>query len=88
MSRLVWMAVGVGIGALAVAQARQYAGRTPRPAIGARVAGPAGSAVTVRGRAAGFVDRVRAGMAEREAELRAELGLTRATPADSDITED
>ena len=88
MSRLLWMAVGVGVGAFAVAKARQYPVRTARPAIGDRVTVPAGSAVTVRGRAAGFVDRVRAGMAEREAELRAELGLARLTPTDSDITED
>jgi len=86
MSRMIWMAVGVGVGVFAVAKAREYAVRATRPAIGDRVAG---SAVTVRERAAGFADRVRAGMAEREAELRAELGLTRLTPTHpTDITED
>ena len=74
MSRLVWMAVGIGAGVFGAVKAQQYATRATPPAIGDRVAG---SAIAVRGRAASFVDRVRAGMAEREAELRSQLGLPR-----------
>ena len=72
MSRLVWMAVGIGAGVFAVAKARQFAARATPQAIGQRVAG---SAVSLSDRAVGFLGRVRAGMAEREAELRAELGM-------------
>ena len=72
MSRLLWMAVGIGAGVFAAAKARQYTTRAKSPAIGDRVAG---SAVSVGERAASFADRVRAGMAEREAELRSQLGL-------------
>ena len=72
MSRLFWMAVGVGAGMFAVVKTRQYAVRASRPAIGDRAAG---SDLTPAERATGFADRVRVAMAEREAELRAELGL-------------
>jgi len=72
MSRLVWMAVGIGAGVFAAVKARQYTTRATSPAIGDRVAG---STVSVGERAASFADRVRAGMAEREAELRSQLGL-------------
>ena len=72
MGRLIWFGLGAGAAAYAVFKARQLAQQSGPKAIGQRVTG---SAVSLGERAGDFVDRVRAAMAEREAELRAELNL-------------
>ena len=72
MSRIFWVAVGAGLTAFTVVKARQYMQRATPQAIGSRVAeSAAGLAESARD----FTDRVRAAMAEREAELRDTLGL-------------
>jgi hypothetical protein len=75
MGRLVWFGIGVGVAVFAAVKARQLTQQAGPKAIGQRVAD---SAVSVGERASEFTDRLRAAMAEREAELRAELNL----PAD------
>jgi hypothetical protein len=72
MSRLLWIGIGAGAALYGVAKARQFAQHNSPKAIEQRVSGPELSVVE---RATGFVQRVRAAMAEREAELRAELNL-------------
>lgn len=72
MGRLLWFGLGVGAAVYAVIKVRQLAPQGGPKAIGQRVAD---SAVSVGERASDFTDRVRAAMAEREAELRAELDL-------------
>jgi hypothetical protein len=70
--RLFWFAIGAGIAVFMIMKIRAYLRKARPEAIGHRVAESAtGICVSARG----FVDRVRAGMAERETELRETLGL-------------
>jgi hypothetical protein len=70
--RLFWFAIGAGVAMFVLVKIRGYIKKTSPDAIGRRVAE---SASGVSQSAQGFVDRVRAGMAERETELRESLGL-------------
>jgi hypothetical protein len=70
--RLFWFAIGAGVAVFVLVRIRGYIKKTSPDAIGRRVAE---SASGVSQSAQGFVDRVRAGMAERETELRESLGL-------------
>ncbi len=72
MRRIFWFAVGAGVTAFVVVKARDYLKQATPQAIGQRVAGQASG---VGDRAQDFASRVRAAMAEREAELRDTLGL-------------
>jgi hypothetical protein len=70
--RLFWFAIGAGIAVFMIMKIRAYLRKARPEAIGHRVAE---SATGISESARGFVDRVRAGMAERETELRETLGL-------------
>jgi hypothetical protein len=70
--RLFWFAIGAGVAVFVLVKIRGYVKKTSPDAIGRRVAE---SASGVSESAQGFVDRLRAGMAERETELRESLGL-------------
>ena len=72
MRRIFWFALGAGVTIFVVVRARDYLRQATPQAIGHRVA-DAGASLgdSVRD----FTDRVRAGMAEREAELRESLNL-------------
>jgi hypothetical protein len=70
--RLFWFIVGAGVAVFVLTKVRGYVKKTSPEAIGHRVAE---SASGVSESARGFVDRLRAGMAERETELRETLGL-------------
>jgi Family of unknown function (DUF6167) len=70
--RFFWFAVGAGVAVFVSVKVRGYIKKTNPEAIGRRVAE---SASGVSQSAHGFVDRLRAGMAERETELRDSLGL-------------
>ena len=70
--RLFWFAIGAGIAVFVIMKIRAYLKKARPEAIGHRVAE---SASGISESARGFVDRVRAGMAERETELRETLGL-------------
>lgn len=79
MRRLFWVAVGATAGVYAVRKVQKTM-HAYSPAGLAGRAGGLGDALM------GFVDEVRSGMAEREAELRDALGLTadsRLTPAEA-----
>ena len=75
--RLFWFAVGAGVAVFASAKIRGYMKKTSPEAIGHRVAE---SASGMSQSARGFVDRIRAGMAERETELREALNLPDSQP--------
>ena len=68
MRRLFWLAVGAGVTGLAVRRANKIANAVSKDGLTGRVAG-VGAAIGE------FADEVRAGMAERELELRDALGL-------------
>jgi hypothetical protein len=70
--RLFWFAIGAGVAVFVSVKIRGYIKKTRPEAIGRRVAE---SASGMSQSAHGFVDRLRAGMAERETELRESLGL-------------
>jgi hypothetical protein len=70
--RLFWFIVGAGVAVFVLAKVRGYIKKTSPDAIGRRAAE---SASGMSESARGFVDSVRAGMAERETELRESLGL-------------
>jgi hypothetical protein len=70
--RLFWFVIGAGVAVFVSVKIRGYIKKTSPEAIGRRVAD---SASGVSQSAHGFVDRLRAGMAERETELRESLGL-------------
>ena len=72
LRRLFWFAIGAGVAVFVSVKIRGYIKKTSPEAIGRRVAE---SASGVSESAHGFVDRLRAGMAERETELRDSLGL-------------
>jgi hypothetical protein len=71
IKRLLWFTGGAVVGVFAIKKLRDYLRRSTPEAIGQRLASQAGGLGTS---AAGFVDRARAAMAEREAELRDALG--------------
>jgi hypothetical protein len=70
--RFFWFALGAGVAIFVFVKIRQALSKATPEAIGQRVAG---SAAGVGASARDFTERVRAAMAEREAELRDELGL-------------
>jgi hypothetical protein len=70
--RLVWFLLGAGVAIFVYVKIRNSLKNARPEAIGQRVAD---SASGVSESARGFIDRVRAGMAERETELRETLGL-------------
>jgi hypothetical protein len=70
--RIFWFAIGAGVAVFVSVKIRGYLKKTSPEAVGERVAN---SASSVSESARGFVDRLRAGMAERETELRETLGL-------------
>ena len=76
IKRLLWFAIGAGVGIYVIKKVRDYMAKSTPEAIGQRLAGQAGS---LGDRASSFVDRARAAMAEREAELRDALGQPQPT---------
>ena len=72
IGRLFWFALGAGVAVWGVGKLRSTVRRASPEVIGHRLAG---SVVGLGDSARDFADRVRAAMAEREAELRAELNL-------------
>jgi hypothetical protein len=70
--RLLWFVMGAGVAIFVIMKIRAYLKKARPEAIGHRVAE---SASGISESARGFVDRVRAGMAEREIELRDTLNL-------------
>ena len=75
--RLFWFLIGAGVAIFVYLKIRDYLKRARPEAIGQRVAG---SASSVSESARGFIDRLRAGMAERETELRDTLGMPENQP--------
>ena len=75
--RILWFVLGAGVAIFISIKIRQYLKKARPEAIGQRVAE---SASGISDSARGFVDRVRAGMAEREEELRDSLGLPDSEP--------
>jgi uncharacterized protein HemX len=70
--RLFWFALGAGVAIFVFVKIRQALTKATPEAIGRRVTdGAAGVGASARD----FTERLRAAMAEREAELRDELGL-------------
>ena len=72
IKRFFWFALGAGMAVFVYLKVRDFLKRANPAVLGDRVAT---SASGVSERAQGFVGRLRAGMAEREAELREELDL-------------
>jgi uncharacterized protein HemX len=70
--RLFWFALGAGVAVFVFVQIRNLLRQARPQAVGQRVAD---QAVGLGASARDFTDRVRAAMAEREAEIRSELGL-------------
>lgn len=70
--RLLWFVIGAGVAVFVIMKVRAYLKNARPEAVGHRVAE---SASGISESARGFVDRVRAGMAERETELRDTLNL-------------
>jgi NADH:ubiquinone oxidoreductase subunit D len=68
--RVFWFAMGAGSAAYVAVKVRDLVQQATPKAISQRVTG---SVVEVGGSVRGFTERLRAAMAEREAELRAEL---------------
>ncbi|MGH3337964.1 MAG: DUF6167 family protein [Propionibacteriaceae bacterium] len=77
LRRLFWFVIGAGVAVFAYTKIRQYMKKASPDAIGQRVAGTANG---ISESARGFVDRIRAGMAERETELRETLNLPESQP--------
>jgi Family of unknown function (DUF6167) len=75
--RILWFVLGAGVAIFISIKIRAYLKKARPEAIGQRVAE---SATGISDSARGFVDRVRAGMAERETELRETLGLPDSQP--------
>ncbi|HLT60653.1 MAG TPA: hypothetical protein VK020_05640 [Microlunatus sp.] len=71
--RVFWFLVGAGVAAFVAIKIRDYLRQATPEAIGNRVAD---SAAGITERAQDFADRVRAAMAEREAEINDALGRT------------
>jgi type IV pilus biogenesis protein CpaD/CtpE len=70
--RLFWFALGAGVAVFVYVKIRDSLRRATPQAVGQRVADQAAG---LGASARDFTDRVRAAMAEREAEIRTELGL-------------
>jgi uncharacterized protein HemX len=70
--RLFWFALGAGVATFVFVKIRRALTKATPDAIGQRVAD---TAAGVGASARDFTERLRAAMAEREAELRDELGL-------------
>ena len=70
--RLFWFALGAGVAVFVFVQIRNLLRQARPQAVGQRVADQAAG---LGASARDFTDRVRAAMAEREAEIRSELGL-------------
>jgi hypothetical protein len=72
IGRLFWFALGAGVAVWGVGKLRRTVRRASPEVLGHQVAD---SVLALGDSARDFVDRARAAMAEREAELRAELNL-------------
>ena len=70
--RFFWFALGAGVAIFVFVKIRDSLRRASPQAVGQRVADQAAG---LGASARDFTDRVRAAMAEREAEIRAEFGL-------------
>ena len=70
--RFFWFALGAGVAVFVFVQIRNVLRQATPQAVGQRVADQAAG---LGASARDFTDRVRAAMAEREAEIRSELGL-------------
>jgi hypothetical protein len=70
--RLFWFLIGAGIAVFVYTKVRQYTKKASPDAIGQRVANTASG---ISGSAREFVDRLRAGMTEREDEIRETLNM-------------
>jgi hypothetical protein len=77
LRRLFWFLIGAGVAIFVYLKIRDYLKKARPEAIGQRVAESANS---VSESARGFIDRLRAGMAERETELRDTLGMPENQP--------
>ncbi|HVD54677.1 MAG TPA: DUF6167 family protein [Propionibacteriaceae bacterium] len=77
LRRLFWFLIGAGVAIFVYLKIRDYLKKARPEAIGQRVAE---SASSVSESARGFIDRLRAGMAERETELRDTLGMPENQP--------
>jgi hypothetical protein len=77
LRRLFWFLSGAGVAIFVYLKIRDYLKKARPEAIGQRVAE---SASSVSESARGFIDRLRAGMAERETELRNTLGMPENQP--------
>jgi hypothetical protein len=77
LRRLIWFLIGAGVAIFVYLKIRDYLKKARPEAIGQRVAE---SASSVSESARGFIDRLRAGMAERETELRDTLGMPENQP--------
>jgi Family of unknown function (DUF6167) len=75
--RLFWFVIGAGVAVFVYTKVRQYMKQASPEAIGQRFADTASG---ISESARGFVHRVRAGMAERETELRETLNLPDSQP--------
>jgi hypothetical protein len=75
--RLFWFLIGAGVAIFVYLKIRDYLKKARPEAIGQRVAE---SASSVSESARGFIDRLRAGMAERETELRDTLNMPENQP--------
>jgi hypothetical protein len=75
--RILWFVLGASVTIFVSIKIREYLKKARPEAIGQRVAE---SATGISDSARGFVDRVRAGMAERETELRETLGMPDSQP--------
>ena len=72
IGRFFWFALGAGVAIFVFVKIRNSLRRATPQAVGQRVVDQASG---LGASARGFTDRVRAAMAEREAEIRTELGL-------------
>ena len=70
--RFFWFALGAGVAVFVFVQIRNVLRQATPQAVGQRVADQAAG---IGASARDFTDRVRAAIAEREAEIRSELGL-------------
>jgi len=77
IKRVLWFVVGAAVGIVLLRKVRGYLTKSTPQAVGERVrSGLSDRAGGLGESAADFVDRARAAMAEREAELRDALGQT------------
>ncbi len=90
MKRLFWLTLGAGLGAWSLHKAQVKAQRLARSMTPQSLAVRAGNAAVqagnhATGRFRGFAEEVRAGMREREAQLRAAVELDQGTLDRSDL---